>query len=281
MPSVTAPLRVGIINVMPRAETYEPFLLRPLRASGLEVEPSWIRLESHTSASSDAEHLRRHYVTFDELGGAAGLDALILTGAPVEELPLEEVRYFQELRGILERARREGLGTLGLCWGGMALGHLLGLPKQRFEQKLFGVFEQRCVDAGGELTQGFGPSFPCAHSRHSGIADAALERASAAGHVRLLVHGAETGYTMFESADGAFVAHLGHPEYPARRLLEEWERDTALGRTDIPPPRHYDRQAPEATWRPHCDRLFYNWLARIQRSASRGLQAVELASAPR
>ena len=268
MRAVTAPVRVGIINIMPRAETYEQFLLRPLRATGVSFEPAWIRLNSHTSASSDAEHLRRHYVTFEDLGGCAGVDGLILTGAPVEELPFEQVRYFLELRGILEAARREGLGTLGLCWGGMAIGHLLGLSKQRFEQKLFGVFEQRTIDGAGELTRGFGARFPCAHSRHSGIGDAELERASAGGQVRLLVHGDETGYTMFESADGAFVAHLGHPEYPARRLLEEWERDIALGRTDIPPPRHFDREAPQATWAPHCDRLFDNWLARIQANAT-------------
>jgi homoserine O-succinyltransferase len=272
-----APLRIGIINIMPRAETYEELLLRPLRASGVSVQVVWLRLASHFSASSDAEHLRRHYVTFDELGGCAGVDGLILTGAPVEELPFEDVRYFRELRRILEQARREGVGTLGLCWGGMAIGHLLGLSKLSFEEKLFGVFEQRCLEAAGELTRGFGESFPCAHSRHSGIADEELERASDAGQVRLLAHGRETGYTLFESPDGAFVAHLGHPEYPARRLLEEWERDTALGRTDIAPPRNFDRLSPQATWQPHCDRLFYNWLGRIERGATGRKPQVSLA----
>jgi homoserine O-succinyltransferase/O-acetyltransferase len=267
-PGGAAPLRVGIINIMPRAETYEELLLRPLRASALSFEAVWIRLTSHVSTSSDAEHLRRHYVTFDELGGCAAVDGLILTGAPVEELPFEDVRYFHELRSILEQARRERVGTLGLCWGGMAIGHLLGLSKLSFEEKLFGVFEQRCLDTGSDLTRDFGGSFPCAHSRHSGISDGELERASDAGQVRLLAHGRETGYSLFESPDGAFVAHLGHPEYPARRLLEEWERDTAVGRTDIPAPRNFDRLAPRATWQPHCDRLFYNWLVRIGRAST-------------
>jgi len=256
-------VRVGIINIMPRAETYEEYLLRPLRASGIAFDPIWIRLSSHAYTSSDAERVRRDYVSFDELGGPAGVDGLILTGAPVEELEFEAVRYFDELRTILTRVRGSGVGTLGLCWGGMMLGYLLGVSKVRFDKKLFGVFEQRSLDAGQALTRGFGERFPCAHSRHSGIADHELERAATAGRVRLLAHGEDTGYSLFESTDGLWVAHLGHPEYPAERLREEWERDTALGRRDLEPPRHFDCREPKATWAAHCDRLFTNWLERL------------------
>jgi homoserine O-succinyltransferase len=266
-------MRVGIINIMPRAETYESYLLRPLRASGLEVEPVWVRLSSHVYSSSDIRHVRSRYSTFDELSRRAPIDGLILTGAPVEELAFEEVRYYRELSGILEHARDAGIGTLGLCWGGMMLGHLVGLPKVIFQRKLFGVFEQQPLDPGHALTHDLGDRFPCAHSRHSGILDADLERASAAGTVRLLAHGPDTGYALFESADGLFVAHLGHPEYPAERLREEWERDTALGRTDLDPPRNVDGNHPVATWQPHCDRLFSNWLARLERARSERAQA--------
>lgn len=257
-------LRVGIINIMPRAEMYEEYLLRPLRASGVTFEPVWIRLSSHTYTSSDAERVRRCYVTFDELGGAAGLDAVILTGAPVEELEFEAVRYFDELRSILERTREGGVSTLGLCWGGMLLGYLMGVSKVRFDKKLFGVFEQRSLDAAHGLTSGFGERFPCAHSRHSGIVDGELERAAGAGRVRLLAHGEETGYTLFESSDGLWIAHLGHPEYLPDRLREEWERDTALGRTDVALPRNFDPREPDAIWMQHCDRLFANWLRRLR-----------------
>jgi homoserine O-succinyltransferase len=260
-PLAGAPLRVGIINVMPRAETYEPFLLRPLRAAQIPIAPVWIRLESHVYSSSDAEHVQR-YSTFGELD--APLDGLILTGAPVEELAFEEVRYFRELRVILERVRQSGVSTLGLCWGGLALGHLMGVSKILFGKKLFGVFEQRRLDEWHAITKGFGAAFPCAHSRHSGVADAELERARDAGLIHLLAHGTDTGYTMFESFDGLFLAHLGHPEYPAERLAEEWQRDTRLGRTDLDPPRNYDPASPEATWEPHCNRLFQNWLQRLR-----------------
>jgi len=256
-----APLRVGIINVMPRAETYEAYLLRPLLAAQLPLEPIWIRLTSHVYSSSDGQHVQR-YATFGELD--APLDGLILTGAPVEELAFEEVRYFRELRTILEQARRSGVSTLGLCWGGLALGHLLGLSKIRFRKKLFGVFEQRRLDAAHAITAGLGASFPCAHSRHSGVGDAELERSRDAGVVRLLAHGPDTGYTLFESVDGLFLAHLGHPEYPAERLAEEWQRDTRLGRSDLDPPSNYDPVSPTAPWAPYCDRLFSNWLRRLR-----------------
>src|SRR5688572_21848247 len=255
---------------MPRAETYEAYLLRPLSAAPLPVEPVWIRLTSHVYSSSDGEHVQR-YATFGELD--APLDGLILTGAPVEELPFEQVRYFAELRAILEWARQSGVGTLGLCWGGLALAHLLGLSKVRFDKKLFGVFQQRRLDAGHLVTRGLGATFPCAHSRHSGVDDAELEQAREAGRVRLLAHGDDTGYSIFESIDGLFLSHLGHPEYPAERLAEEWLRDARLGRHDLEPPRNYDPVSPTAPWAPHCDRLFANWLRRLRPDAAFGAVA--------
>jgi homoserine O-succinyltransferase len=258
-PAPCVALRVGIINIMPRAETYEAYLARPLSAAPVPVQPVWLRLESHVYSSSDVARVGG-YVTQQELEQQAPLDALILTGAPVEELAFEDVRYIDELRAILEGARQRRVPTLGLCWGGLALGHLLGLPKVSFERKLFGVFEQTALSADHPLLEGLGAHFPCVHSRHSGIPDAALERARDEGRVELLAGSAETGYTVFASSDGLYVAHLGHPEYPATRLREEWERDTALGRIGIEPPRNYDTQQPQATWAPHSDRFFANWL---------------------
>jgi homoserine O-succinyltransferase/O-acetyltransferase len=264
-------VRVGIINIMPRAETCEAYLRRPLEASSVAVEPVWIRLERHVYSSSDIERVRSRYLTFEAAEALAPLDALILTGAPVEELAFEDVRYFGELRNILEHARARDVPTLGLCWGGLALGHLLGLSKVLFEKKLFGVFEQRWLDGTHPLARGSGPSFPCTHSRHSGLLDAELERAHDAGVVRLLAHGGDTGYTLFESADRLLLAHLGHPEYPARRLLEEYERDRAAGRGGVEAPLNYDVTDPQATWTPHSDRLFDNWLHGV---ADRGTRPV-------
>ena len=261
-PAPSPAVRVGIINIMPRAETYEAYLARPLAAAPVPVEPVWMRLESHTYSSSDVARVGG-YATHRELAQQAPLDALILTGAPVEELAFEDVRYIDELRAILEGARQRRVPTLGLCWGGLALGHLLGLPKIIFERKLFGVFEQTRLATDHPLLEGLGEHFLCVHSRHSGIPNEALERARDAGTVEILAGSAETGYTLFASNDGLFVGHLGHPEYPATRLREEWERDAALGRADIPPPHNYDTRNPQATWAPDSDRFFANWLRAV------------------
>ena len=266
-PGPSAAVRVGIINIMPRAETYEAYLARPLAAAPVPVEPVWMRLESHTYSSSDIARVGG-YVTHGQLAQQAPLDALILTGAPVEELAFEDVRYIDELRAILEGARQRRVPTLGLCWGGLALGHLLGLPKILFDRKLFGVYQQTALAAQHPLLEGLGERFLCVHSRHSGIPNEALERARDAGAVELLAGSGETGYSLFTSRDGLFVAHLGHPEYPATRLREEWERDTALGRPDIEPPRNYDTRDPQATWAPDSDRFFANWIGAIANNRS-------------
>lgn len=261
----TRPLRIGIVNIMPRAQTYEPYLLRPLERVLLPVEPVWIRLASHLYGSSDAERIRSRYVTFEAALGQAPLDALVLTGAPVEELPFERVHYWEELSELLRFCQREVRSTLGLCWGGLALANLLGLEKRVFPRKLFGVFQNRFLSPEHVITGGSDDLFWCAQSRHSGIADRELEGAHDAGTVRLLSHGADTGYTLFESHDHRFVMHLGHPEYEAARLVHEWERDASLGRADVEPPRNFDPQRPHNVWRSHCNELFSQWLRYVDR----------------
>jgi homoserine O-succinyltransferase len=246
-------LRVGIINIMPRLEAYEPLLLRRLADAPAVVEPVFVRLESHDYKSSDHAHLDRFYRSFARAGR---LDGLIITGAPVEEIEFEAVHYWTELVAIMQEARRAIRSTLGICWGGLALGALLGIPKVALPQKLFGVFEHRLLPGGGTAR--------CAHSRHSGADDAALERAAAAGSVRLIAHAPEIGYAIFASADHRFVAHLGHPEYEAYRLVFELERDRLAGRTDVPPPCGLDIEHPTTSWREDSDAFFAGWLALLR-----------------
>jgi homoserine O-succinyltransferase len=254
------PIRVGIVNIMPRAQAYEPYLLRPLERTLLLVEPVWIRLASHEYASSDLSRIRDSYVTFEEALSTGRLDALVLTGAPVEELPFEQVHYWAELCEILQFCSRRVPSTLGLCWGGLALAKQLGLEKITFPKKLFGVFENRYLVEDHVITGGSDDGFWCAQSRHSGVADRELEQARDSGVVSLLSHGPDTGYTLFESSDQRFVMHLGHPEYEADRLVHEWRRDSSLGRGDVEPPRNFDPEQPRNVWRAHCNELFSQWL---------------------
>jgi homoserine O-succinyltransferase len=256
------PLRVAIVNVMPRAETYEGYLLRPLARALVPVEPVWIRLESHGYGSSDAAHIEQRYLTFDR-ATASAIDGVLLTGAPVEELAFDDVHYWPELTAILEHGRARSAGVFGICWGGLALAKLLGIEKERSAKKIFGAFENRVLEPEHPILGGSDDVFWCAHSRHAGVRKGELEAARDAGLVRLLSHGPETGYSIFESVDRRLFMHLGHPEYEAARLVHEWERDAALGRSDVDPPRHFDLARPLNVWKSHCNDVFERWLRHL------------------
>lgn len=257
-------LRIGIVNIMPRLEEYEPSLLEPLSLTAELVEPVFLRLSSHGYQSSDQGHLARYYQSFETAITEAPLDGLILTGAPVEELPFEAVRYWRELEELLVYARSHVTATLGLCWGALALGRVLGIEKRLFARKLFGVFEDQLLVPEHDVLR-VGHSFACPHSRHSGVIEAELEGAARDGVVRLLSRGDETGYSVFETPDRRYLAHVGHPEYDGARLAFEWNRDRALGRTDVEPPAHFDADAPHTTWRLHRTSVFSGLVERAAR----------------
>jgi homoserine O-succinyltransferase/O-acetyltransferase len=253
-------VRIGIVNIMPRLEAYEGYLLAPLAEVAARVEPVFLQLGSHGYQSSDRDHLARFYRPVADALAGGPLDGLIVTGAPVEELAFEDVHYYRELVELLGHARGHVGCTLGLCWGGMLLGHLVGVGKRAHARKLFGVFEDQVLVADHDLVTG--AAFPCAHSRHAWFVEADLARAAAAGEVTPLGRGERTGTSMFETRDRRFVAHLGHPEYDGARLAFEWERDRGLGRTDVSPPENFDTGAPATPWRAHRARLFAGFVAR-------------------
>lgn len=250
-------LRIGVVNIMPRAEVYEPLLLSRLASSDRLVEPIFIRLERHAYKSSDAAHLARFYVRYEDAGR---LDGLILTGAPVEELPFDRVHYWHELGAILLHAQSSTRSCLGLCWGGLAIGALLGIPKRSFSQKLFGVFEERVLAEDAIVAGRSGAVVRFAHSRHSGADERVLASAAREGVVRCLVQSRETGTSVFASPDHRFVAHLGHPEYEVERILFEWRRDRDAGRADVPDPVGVDVHHPVTSWRGDGESFFQRWL---------------------
>jgi homoserine O-succinyltransferase len=245
---------------MPMAETYEYTILQPLGRSIIQIEPIWIRLRSHAYKTSNWEHIRNAYVTFEEAMQTQPLDGLLLTGAPVEELAFEEVRYWEELSPILTQARKECASTLGLCWGGLALAKLIGIEKIILERKLFGVFSTHNIERHHPITGDTDDTFWCPQSRHSGVDDTELEQQQLDGKVRLLAHAPETGYTIFESSDRRFLMHLGHPEYEPERLVFEYARDRQLGREDTDPPANLNLEQPLNTWRSHRNEFFSQWI---------------------
>ncbi len=254
------PLRIGILNIMPQAESYEFKVLHPLGRSLIQIEPVWIRLNTHVYNSTDKDHLFNLYVSFEEAIKDRHLDGLILTGAPVENINFEEVNYWEEIVEILAYARENIISTLGLCWGGLALAKILGIDKQPFREKLFGVFETRNINCNHRVTGDLDDIFWCPQSRHSFISDRVLEDVRDRGIVNLLAHSHDAGYTIFESSDHRFMIHLGHPEYDAIRLVDEYIRDHDKGRTDVDRPKNLDINNPVNRWRGHCYEFFTQWL---------------------
>jgi homoserine O-succinyltransferase len=260
-------LRIGILNIMPKAETYEFSLLHPLGRSVLQIEPIWIRLKTHEYTSSDQEHLEKLYVTFEEAADSH-LDGLIVTGAPVEEIPFEEVNYWDEIKRILKYARKNITSTLGICWGGLAISKFMGLEKNLYDKKIFGVFQMTNLDRSHPITGELDDVFWCAQSRHSGISDDVLELERDRGAIHLLAYSKEAGYSIFESSDQRFLVHLGHPEYEPRRLVEEYLRDQRLGRSDVEPPKNFDINNPVNVWRGHRSEFFSQWIKYIHETTS-------------
>jgi homoserine O-succinyltransferase/O-acetyltransferase len=252
---VSRPLRIGIVNLMPEAERYAAMLLSALaRAGGPEHTPVFIRLESHGYASSDAAELARYRSYADALAEGP-LDGLVLTGAPVEHLDFSEVRYFDELRALLQHARTQVPTTLGLCWGGLALAHLAGIDKRAIAPKLFGLvpLDVREDTAGTH----------CAQSRHAGLDEASVARAVSGGHVVVRARTSAGEATWLESADGRVTMHLGHPEYVPERLAFEHERDVQRGRGDVTAPVHMHEASARTGHADHARAFFGEWLARV------------------
>ena len=252
------PLRIGILNIMPLGKQYEFNLLHPLGLSPLQIEPIWIRLRSHSYRTWDLEHLKNLYVHWEDAMSPIPLDGLIITGAPVEHLPFEEVKYWIELVNLIKEAKLKCASTLGLCWAGFAMAYLAGVKKQNFEKKLFGVYPMRSLFPGHSLMGTQDDEFFCPQSRHAGLPDLAMEEAEREGKLRLLAHGNKVGYTIFETPDQRQLMHLGHPEYNVDRLKSEMKRDQRRG--DVPPPENFDQFKSKTSWRSHRNLLFQQWL---------------------
>ena len=252
------PLRIGILNIMPLGKQYEFNLLHPLGLSPLQIEPIWIKLRTHYYKTWDSEHLKKHYITWDEANRKIPLDGIIITGAPIEHLDFEEVNYWKEFVDITLEAKSICASTLGLCWAGFALAYLAGVNKEVFKKKLFGVYPLKSLVPGHPLMGTQDDEFICPQSRFAGLPDCEMEKAQDDGKLNLLAYGEKVGYTIFETTDQKQIMHLGHPEYTVHRIISEIQRDKLKG--DVPPPENFDVNFSKTSWRSHRNLLFQQWL---------------------
>ena len=259
---------IGIINIMPKAHEYVPYLLDTFCTEHRHVKPVWIRLATH-GYSSTPEHHMEHYRTWKDVRPEA-FDGLVLTGAPVEHLPFASVTYWSELNNIIDDAERHGIPVLGICWGGMVAAHRMGVAPVVYDRKCFGVFE--AVSHGVNVSGNLDGRFQCAQSRFAGLDPSSLKRAVMAGNARLIAEGPACGPFIVESSNRMLLAHLGHMEYPAQRIAEEYYRDLEAGRKDVDRPHGMDPESPHMTWLPHRRAFVERWMETLEmaRTAKRG-----------
>ena len=256
------PLRIVILNLMPFKATTETDFIRLLSNSPLLLDISFMKLKSHVSRHTPAEHIDRFYHTLEELRKEK-IDGLIVTGAPVEDIPFEEVDYWKELQEIFNWARENVRSTLYICWAAQAgLYHFYDIPKYPLPKKMFGIFPTIPLKPELPIFRGFDDVFRMPQSRHTEIRREDIERVA---DLEIVAESAESGVSIVRSCSRREFFITGHLEYAPDTLDTEYHRDLGK-RDDVEVPKHYYRDdkptnGPLVTWHAHANLLFVNWVA--------------------
>jgi homoserine O-succinyltransferase len=255
------PLRILILNLMPKKIDTETQLARLLGNTPLQVEPTLIHTRSHQSKNTAEEHLLAFYKTFDDVK-EENFDGMIITGAPVEHMPFEEVEYWEELCSIMEWSKTHVQSTFHICWASQAgLYYHYGINKHQLPEKIFGVFPHRVEYKSSILFRGFDESFMVPQSRHTTILREDVEKIP---DLKILASSERTGLYAISTKNGRQIFITGHSEYDAETLYNEYIRDVKLGKEITLPENYFPNddptQPPMVTWRAHANLLFSNWL---------------------
>ncbi len=255
------PLKILLLNLMPKKIETETQFARLLGNSPLQVELELIHTSSHKSKHTSAEHLLTFYKTFDEIKHKK-YDGMIITGAPVELMPFEEVEYWDELCEIMEWSKKHVTSTFHICWGAQAgLYYHFGIDKYRLDKKISGVYPHTVDYKRSILFRGFDDTFMVPQSRYTSVRREDVEAVDA---LKILASSEETGVYAISTNNGKQIFITGHSEYDATTLRDEYFRDCEKG-LDIQIPKNYfpdddPTKMPLATWRAHANLLFSNWL---------------------
>lgn len=255
------PLHVLILNLMPTKIATETQIMRKLSNTPLQIEVELMRTKSHEATHVAASHLETFYRTFDEVR-ERHYDGLIITGAPVEQMPFEEVDYWPELCDIMEWSTTHVHSTLHICWGAQAgLYYHYGINKRDLPAKASGVFEHRLVKPSSPLVRGLDDRFFAVHSRNT---DVAREDVEAVPELEVIAVSDEVGLYIVKSTDSRRFFVFGHPEYDADTLKLEYERDLKRGIDPEIPVNYFPNDDPTReplnTWRAQAQLLYTNWL---------------------
>ncbi|MBR5430232.1 MAG: homoserine O-succinyltransferase [Firmicutes bacterium] len=255
------PLQILVLNLMPTKIETETQLARLLGNTPLQVELELMQTVSHEAKNTAPEHMIKFYTTFDQVRERS-FDGLIITGAPVEKLPFEEVEYWDELCQIMEWSRTHVHSTFHICWGAQAgLYYHYGIPKVELPAKISGVYPHRVERRSSMLMRGFDDVFMVPHSRYTTIRRQDVE---ACRKLKILASSEQAGIYAMATEGGRQVFITGHSEYDGNTLQKEYIRDKAID-PDTPIPENYfpqddDTRQPQVTWRSHANLLYQNWL---------------------
>ncbi len=255
------PLKILLLNLMPTKIVTETQFARLLGNTPLQVELEFLQMSTHKSKNTSEEHLLAFYKTFDEIK-TCKFDGMIITGAPVEQIPFEEVDYWTELCEIMEWSKTHVTSTFHICWGAQAgLYYHFGIDKKPLPEKLFGVFEHTVEHKNPILFRGFDDKFLVPHSRHTTVD---LEDVRRETRLKILSTGEKTGLYCAMTEGGRQIFVTGHSEYDAETLEKEYLRDKNAGLPIKVPENYYpnddDTLRPKVTWRASANLLFSNWL---------------------
>lgn len=254
-------IKLAVLNLMPLKIETEADLLRLFATVPFEVEISWLKLRTHTPKHTPKEHMDSYYTYVDEVKDGS-FDALVVTGAPVELMPFEEVTYWKELEDIFAWAHTNIPSTLYICWAAQAaLFYQYGINKFALAQKMFGVFAHQLINREVPLFRGFDDVFYAPHSRHTSLD---MEDLLACPEIDILSSSAEAGAYIMMSKDARSLFVTGHSEYAPLTLDAEYRRDKAKGLPIAIPMNYYrddnPNNSPVVRWRAHANLLFTNWL---------------------
>jgi len=259
------PLRIALLNLMPKKIQTENQFARLIGATPLQIEFSLIRMSEHQTKNTAADHMESFYRPFTEVADTdEKFDGLIITGAPIEHLPFDEVTYWDELKQVMDWTQTHVHSTFGVCWGGMAMiNHFHGVPKIDLPKKAFGCIRHKNLVPASPYLRGFSDDMVIPVSRWTELRREDIESAG----LPILIDSAETGPCLVEDPEHRALYVFNHFEYDSHTLKDEYDRDVANGTPINVPANYYPDDdpslPPQNRWRSHAHLLYGNWLSEV------------------
>ena len=260
------PLRIGLLNLMPKKIQTENQFARLIGATPLQIDFQLIRMSDHESRNTAADHMQSFYRKFADVEATGEkFDGLIITGAPIEHLPFEGVTYWDELTRLFDWTQSHVHSTFGVCWGGMAMAwHFHGLKKHMLGHKAFGCFRHRNLAPASPYLRGFSDEVLVPVSRWTEVRQ---DQVDATPALKTLIASDQAGPCLIEDANHRALYVFNHFEYDSTTLKDEYDRDVAAGKPINVPENYYPdndpSQPPSNRWRSHAHLLYGNWINEI------------------